>query len=80
MKFLLKYSSLVIILLIASCDKECNVEGNCALEPEIGPCEALIPMYYFDQEKGKCKEFQWGGCEGVVPFDSLEECKLCKCE
>ena len=45
------------------------------------PCEALlsIPKFYFDEVQ-ECKEFTWGGCGGVVPFDTLEECQECECE
>jgi eight-cysteine-cluster-containing protein len=50
--------------------------NNCSLEPESGSCKALIPKYYFDQTEQICKEFTWGGCDGVVPFNTLEECKL----
>jgi hypothetical protein len=57
----------------------CLTPSRCNLKPEMGFCEALIPKYYFDKAEGKCKEFIWGGCEGVVPFDTLEECKLCEC-
>ena len=49
----------------------------CTLEPNRGPCEAYIPKYYFDSDAGVCKEFIWGGCGGVVPFDTLEECQVC---
>jgi hypothetical protein len=49
------------------------------LEPNPGPCFAAISKYYFDKDDGKCKEFIWGGCNGIVPFDSLEECKECEC-
>lgn len=61
------------------CVKDCSKSNSCELQPETGNCEALIPKYYFDQEEGKCKEFIWGGCEGVVPFDSMEECEDCDC-
>ena len=53
------------------------VYNPCELLPEVGPCEALIPKYYFDKETQECKEFSWGGCDGVVPFDTLEECQAC---
>ena len=49
--------------------------GKCKLEPETGPCKALFTRYYFDQQEGICKEFIWGGCQGVVPFETLNECK-----
>lgn len=50
-------------------------EHPCNLEPDAGSCEAAMPRYYFDKEEGKCKQFLWGGCDGVVPFDLLEVCK-----
>ncbi|GEM_PF-1509650 len=53
----------------------------CYLPPEAGACEAAIPKYYFDKRDGKCKEFTWGGCGGIVPFDELEACEnACECE
>ena len=62
-------------------DRKCydNNNCNCDLEPESGFCKAVIPKYYFDKNEGKCKVFTWGGCGGVVPFDSLEECEECGC-
>lgn len=54
------------------------VYNPCELLPEEGPCEALVPKYYFDKEAQECKEFSWGGCDGVVPFDTLEECQICE--
>lgn len=62
-----------------SCKKDCNTTGNCSLEPDAGNCEAAIPIYYFDSSDEKCKEFLWGGCDGVVPFETLAECELCEC-
>ncbi|MAG07758.1 proteinase inhibitor I4 serpin [Candidatus Pacearchaeota archaeon] len=50
-------------------------ENRCKLEPERGSCKALIPKYHFDSDSQTCKEFKWGGCDGVVPFEMLEECK-----
>ncbi|MEA1881218.1 MAG: BPTI/Kunitz domain-containing protein [Candidatus Marinimicrobia bacterium] len=34
-----------------------------------------MPRYYYNQDAGKCKEFTWGGCGGVVPFVTMPECK-----
>jgi hypothetical protein len=50
-------------------------EHPCSLEPNLGNCKAAMPRYYFDKEEQKCKQFLWGGCDGIVPFDSLEVCK-----
>ena len=46
-----------------------------ALEPEPGHCEAAITRYYYDRDETRCAEFLWGGCGGVVPFETLEECE-----
>lgn len=54
------------------------VYDRCELFPDSGPCEAAFPKFYFDQEEQKCKEFLWGGCNGTVPFDTLEECQVCE--
>jgi len=50
-------------------------EHPCNIEPDPGNCEAAMPRYYFDKEERECKEFLWGGCDGIVPFDNLEVCK-----
>jgi len=48
---------------------------SCYLLPNVGPCDADIPRYYFDQEENQCMEFSWGGCAGLVPFETLEDCE-----
>ena len=51
---------------------------HCSLVPETGPCKAAFTRYYFDPETNICKSFTWGGCDGTVPFDTLELCQaLC---
>ena len=51
----------------------------CTLNPDPGECEAVIQKYFFNQETQQCEDFSWGGCGGVVPFDSLEECEASAC-
>lgn len=70
---------LFLFLTAASCDCD-NDEppiSNCDLEPDGGPCFAFAIKYYYDKDEQRCKEFIWGGCDGVIPFHTLEECKLC---
>ncbi len=50
-------------------------DSRCQLEPNPGMCKAYIPSYYFDAGNATCKEFVWGGCEGVRPFETLQECQ-----
>lgn len=54
------------------------IYGPCDLEPDPGPCFAAFRRYYFDKEEQQCKEFVWGGCNGTVPFETLEECLVCE--
>lgn len=70
---------LLLLIILASCQGDETRSGRCNLTPDPGPCKALFPKYYFDKSEGKCNEFSWGGCDGVVPFDTLEECKQCEC-
>lgn len=58
-------------------EKPVLIYDRCQLFPNSGPCEAAISKYYFDQETKTCKEFLWGGCDGVVPFDTVDECSKC---
>jgi hypothetical protein len=54
---------------------QCQKSSNCSLTPETGNCEAAIPRYYFDSSTKECKQFIWGGCDGVVPFETIEACR-----
>lgn len=54
------------------------IYSPCQLEPDGGPCNAAFPRYYFDRETQECKEFIWGGCNGTVPFETMEACKVCE--
>ena len=69
------------IVLLMYCKKDCIKSDRCNLEPDAGTCKAHIPAYYYDKKDKKCKEFIWGGCDGVVPFKTMKECeKQCDCK
>lgn len=36
----------------------------CLLPRDPGPCEALIPRWYYNSRVGKCLRFTYGGCQG----------------
>ena len=67
-----------------SCTKEeinCQVnecDAKRKLIPERGNCKALIIKYFYNQSTNECDSFNWGGCDGVVPFETLQECENCK--
>ncbi|MAC17593.1 MAG: proteinase inhibitor I4 serpin [Flavobacteriales bacterium] len=69
-----------VILCCTGCKLDCALlPAQCDWTPDSGPCFAAIEKYFFDSEDQMCKPFIWGGCEGTVPFDSLEECQVCEC-
>lgn len=48
----------------------------CLLPPEVGPCRARIPSFYYDRYTQSCRQFTYGGCEGNANnFDSPEACE-----
>ena len=51
----------------------------CGASPEEGDCDGAFVRYFFNQETNNCESFIWGGCGGVVPFESLIDCQnLCE--
>jgi hypothetical protein len=47
---------------------------ECSLKPERGPCKGMFERYYYDAGSRSCRQFVWGGCGGVVPFETMEAC------
>ena len=55
---------------------ECEDNINpCQLLPETGECDAAFQIFYFNQNTLTCEDFTWGGCNGIVPFWTLEDCQ-----
>ena len=48
---------------------------KCYYTPNPGVCLAAITKYYFDQEENECLEFTWGGCGGLIPFETMDDCE-----
>jgi len=79
-KLLIILSSIFVIsIAVVSCSKvkpkEVVLDANCMLKPETGRCRAALPKFYFNQESKSCEQFIWGGCGGVVPFETLGDCE-----
>ena len=66
---------LLFPLLLAGCTSAPALPPACQLKPESGQCRAAHQRYWFDADNGQCRAFIWGGCGGVVPFDTLEDCQ-----
>ncbi|XP_019644562.1 PREDICTED: PI-actitoxin-Axm2a-like isoform X2 [Branchiostoma belcheri] len=43
---------------------------------KVGPCEALIPRWFYNSQTGQCEQFNWGGCDpNDNNFATLKECR-----
>ena len=67
----------IVSLILNSGDS--TIPEECLLEPDSGPCFGYVPMYYYNQDTQSCEMFIYGGCMGLIPFQSLLECQsLCE--
>ena len=74
------FALIALIAVVMACGCNCDfLPTQCGLTPDSGPCEAAFEKYFFDSEDQVCKPFIWGGCEGTVPFDTIEDCRQCEC-
>jgi hypothetical protein len=63
-------------LLLGACQSSADrLPPACDLKPESGRCRAAIERFWYDPMSGTCRVFIWGGCDGVVPFGTLEDCQ-----
>ncbi len=55
-------------------------KSDCFLKPEMGPCRALIGMWFYNSSLAQCDLFSYGGCQGNGNrFDGEDECiEFCK--
>ena len=63
----------------AECKQAMCPVDRCLLKSDSGPCEALIERWFWDASIGRCQSFNWGGCDGVVPFVSQDQCRRAAC-
>lgn len=86
MKYALLLSTAALLAATTSCQSEkdspepATQPVACTLVPDAGMCNAAFVRYYYDPKDKKCKPFTWGGCNGVVPFTTLQECQDCGCK
>ena len=65
----------IVYLIINPQEEEEELPDECYLIPDPGSCEGFIPMYYYNLDLEMCEMFVYGGCAGLVPFESLAECQ-----
>ncbi|XP_017333441.2 collagen alpha-6(VI) chain isoform X1 [Ictalurus punctatus] len=62
------------------CYKTCVMNNTdvCFLKKDDGPCRTYVLKWYYDQEKNRCIQFWYGGCDGNLNrFDSQKDCEAC---
>lgn len=52
-----------------------NLDDRCYIKPDTGTCEEYIMKYFYFPDGGNCSSFIWSGCGGVVPFETMAECR-----
>eukprot|EP00054_Salpingoeca_dolichothecata_P028024 m.209432 g.209432 ORF g.209432 m.209432 type:complete len:1116 (-) comp26104_c0_seq3:129-3476(-) len=60
------------------CEKQCGKPqvNPCEQEKVVGPCEALMPRYFFNKVSKTCEKFYYGGCQGNENnFKTLAACQ-----
>ncbi|XP_045168888.2 papilin-like [Mercenaria mercenaria] len=65
------------------CTKNCGCNqcnAFCDKPADAGPCEAIIPRYFYNTKTCQCERFNWGGCGGNSNnFQTSEGClKACR--
>lgn len=47
---------------------------TCVVMPDPGSCRGNQVGFYYDYRDDRCKPFNSGGCQGRVPFPTLQRC------
>lgn len=80
MRFLTIPTLLAIPLILTGCgaggalNKQDELPVRCLEKPDPGPCRAALIKFFYDYREDRCQPFQYGGCKGRVPFDTLQQC------
>ncbi|BFZ20773.1 hypothetical protein BsWGS_23812 [Bradybaena similaris] len=68
----------VLVLLACLCLQTLgkSLPTICTLPPDVGPCKAAIPKYFYNPKTGTCEEFIYGGCPGNQNrFNNINACR-----
>jgi hypothetical protein len=79
MRAFLVFSLTSLALALSGCSGD-DVTRNdlpvrCLDKPEPGPCNKREIRYFYDYRYDSCRTFQYGGCQGRVPFETKDVCE-----
>ncbi len=59
---------------IAKGATKADLPVSCVVTPVSGSCRGSQVGFYYDYRDDRCKPFSYGGCQGRVPFPTLQRC------
>lgn len=69
----------IVMLVLSGCSGDELTKNDlpvqCLDKPEPGPCSKRVIRYFYDYRYDGCRAFQYGGCQGHVPFETLADCE-----
>uniref|UniRef100_A0A0K8RAC9 Putative salivary kunitz domain protein n=1 Tax=Ixodes ricinus TaxID=34613 RepID=A0A0K8RAC9_IXORI len=80
MQFIFVVNFVILAYSVADAKPTKGTKYICALYPYDGPCQAIIPQFYFNMTTKTCEQFTYGGCYGNENnFPEKDEClKQCR--
>ena len=64
---------LIALFTLAGCQGR-HLPDACYVKPSSGQCKASFMRYWYDEGPRTCRAFIWGGCDGSVPFETMDAC------
>lgn len=56
-------------------DEVVELDEECYFKPDPGNCGEFIMKYFYYSDGANCSSFIWSGCGGLVPFETMEDCR-----
>jgi hypothetical protein len=81
MKSLLSFTSVLVLLSLGSCDKECTTPKPSGCNDEVPTgvtCMAYWESWLYNESTNSCEFTGYSGCN-AVGFETRQACEECEC-